>query len=108
MRMSCCSRSSVNSAPSRPYSRIEARKWPREVGSRTVLSASTRSTSTGGGATALMSCDREHLDVAQGRHRIGHQVLLAQRGIGHQRLAQLVGEHLVLEVHWRVEPILGD
>src|SRR4051812_7220459 len=108
IRMRQSRRSSENCAPSRPYSRTPARKWPRAVASRTVFSCRMRSTSAGGVMTAAMSGDGEHLDVAQCRHRIGREVLLGELRLGHQRIAQLVGEDLVLEVHRRVEPVLRD
>src|SRR3954463_7068886 len=102
------SRSTVYSAPSRPYSRTAARKWPRAVASRTVFCESARSTSAGSGRTAAMSGDREHLEVTQRGHGVRREVVLGELRVGHQRVAQLVGEHLVLEVHRRLQPVFRD
>src|ERR1700682_353854 len=95
----------MKSPPSLPRSRIAERKCARDVASRTVFSASTRSTSR---RAPDMSGDREHLDVAQGRHRVGNEIAFADARRGPQRPAQLVGAHLFLKIHRRAEPVLRD
>src|SRR5215212_3541491 len=73
--------------------------------SRTVFAAMTRSMSEG---AAAISGDGEHLDVAQGGHRVGDEILVGYAGAREERLAQVVGEDLVLEVHGRIQPVLRD